>query len=215
MLSLPFMQFLTLIIMGALSLTVSSTAHAGETTVADYGDLYMSETKQAETLPWQVGAAYSYELSNPYLNVNGVNVSGARNLNRYLGAGLQVSRFFTSQTAVTSAVEKNLNSDGITQTVRRPSYSLYGTVAVTPLSGRLNLFSATAMPFDLVVTAGGGTVSYLGLPNTMAMLWSVAPQIMATKNLGLSVSIGQEIEDPFSRNSFARLEGKVGTFVRF
>lgn len=186
-----------------------------EQSVVDYGTLYLHESRQPVEHPWYAGAAYGMELSNPYLNVSSLNLQVGRHLNRYLLIGAQAYRYFVSQSTLTQAVEQKMRSREISQVVAYPRDSFYGFVSIIPLAGRLNLFSATSLSFDLVGSIGGGIVRYFGSHPIASLVWSVEPRIMATERLGFGVSFGQEIEEPLSNENLARSEIKLGTFLRF
>lgn len=193
----------------------SSEKRAVPASAADYGSLYMIESRSTEVKPIIIALAYQRELSNPYLDVNGVNLQAGYALSRHVMFGAQFSRYFATNSTLTFEVESRLKTREITQSVKQPHLSGYGVVGLTPLAGQLNFFSRKAIPFDLVVTVGGGTVRYLGEGYSPAAMWSVSPQVMATANVGIQVSFGQELEAPFSNNALSRLNGKVGTVVRF
>ena len=191
----------------------SPTAEA--LTTADYGTLYMLEKREEQSAPWQLGLSYSHELSNAYLNVSGVNASAERELSSYFGIGAQFSYFFSSQTDVTQQVQSALKTDSIQQKVHAPKLSYFGVLSAKPLAGRLNLFSYTTLPFELVLSSGPGVSVYKDGQSYLSMFWSVSPQFMVSQTFGLNFSIGQEIESPFTNNVLARFEAKVGSVLRF
>ncbi len=194
---------------------LAQAAESDALTTTDYGTLYMLEKRETQVKPWQVGLDYGAQFNNPYLNVQAVTLAAQRNLNAFFSAGVQTSRYFASETTVVSAVEKTLAAQNISQTVQKPVASYYATASVMPLSGRLNLFSYTSVAFDFLVTLGTGAVQHSSGGTNFSTLWLVSPRAMLTPNLGLDISVGQQIEAPLSTDRISNFEGRVGTFVRF
>lgn len=182
---------------------------------AEYGELYVVESLEKKVRPWQLTIEYSREFSNPYLNINGAAVSATRMINRHVGVGAQFAQFFSDETDATRSIQRNLDTQRISQSVERPSNSFYGLVTMVPLAGQLNLFSRSALPFELALNAGLGRAGYSERPSHFALLWSVSPQLLVSDFVGVRIGIGQEYEAPFTDDALARWEGRLGAFVRF
>ncbi len=210
------MKKIYLILISILSFHYVLANDTTPTQVADYGDVYLMEERTEDKSKWAARLSYSFELSNPYINVHGVNASVMHRFSKYLQVGGKYIKYFNTRSELTQVIEERLLTNSITQSVFGPSDSAYALFGITPLSGRLNLFSATSMPFELSLYAGAGATRYMNNLTLDSYTWSAQVDGFFTDHLGLFTSVGQQIESLLSKPStIARFEIQVGMAYKF
>ena len=183
---------------------------------AQYGSIYLLDHREPVTRKWTVGAEYLRQFNNPYLDIQGLTLTVARDVGAFFSVGAQVTRYMTSQTETANAVGAALAVHGVFQSITTPEWSAFVTGSVAPISGRLNLLSAVALPFDLRLTLGAGARrEFAGHNNAAALLWAISPRAMVSRWLGFDLSLGQQIGGIGGDGVVANFDARFGTFVRF
>lgn len=180
-----------------------------------YGELMLIEKEENPTPPWQLELSGMQEFSNPYLDILGVSVSAKKSLGPFVYVGVEYTKYSASDSEVNESVAANLATDTITQTVFRPSGSIYGVGSVIPISGHLNWFSARSVPFEMEVTLGYGVVSYEDKDNEGALLWRIGPRAFVSEVVGIHFQFGQEIEAVFGDDRVTKSHARIGIVTRF
>lgn len=209
--NLPVIAMLSLL----LGIAVASQANAATEDPPSYGELMLIEKEENPTPPWQLEISGMQEFSNPYLDILGVSVSVKKSLGAFVYLGLEYTKYSTSDSEVNKSVAANLQTDTITQTVFKPSGSIYGVASVIPISGHLNWFSARSVPFEMEVSLGYGTVTYEDKDSEGALLWRIGPRAFVTKVVGIHFQFGQEIESVFGGDRVTKSHARIGVVTRF
>jgi hypothetical protein len=204
----------------SLALLASGTiARAAETptpiSLADYGSLYVDVKRDEHPSNWRASASYSYELSNPFLNLHGFTGSFQRFLGRYALLGGQLTGYASNGTDLMRLTTEQLSTQSIQQVVERPAYSAFVTATVVPLSGYLDFFGNKPLEMEISVTLGVGLSAYHSADARQSLLWSVRPAAFLSRHWSIEAGIGQEIESVFDSTSLVRLQGTAGLAYQF
>lgn len=194
-----------------------STPNAKGTT---YGELLLIEKQMEPVRDWQLEVSGMQEFSNPYLDVNGVSGAFKKSIGPFVFLGPEFTRYFTEESEVSKTVAQNLKTDTIRQSISVPISSYFGVASIVPISGQLNWFNRSSLPFELELTIGYGSVQYkkesgAGKRNEGAVLWRIGPRAFITQTIGLQLQFGQEVESPLANARVTRSHARVGVLARF
>ena len=120
--------------------------------------LYMIQKPFESRGDLQLG--YGYGFMNPYENLHHVVLKANYRYSPNWQFGLAGSYINAVKNDATKTLEASLGSVQIKTEFQNPEYSLHATFASIPLSGLLNFFSKSVVPFDLVFGAKAGITQY-------------------------------------------------------
>ena len=104
------------------------------------GEVYLEETAQKD-YQHLLNLRLDYDLSSPYINIYGLTGAYETYLNPYLTLGGAYTYYLKQTNPLAVAVEENLRTDKISQTILTPRYSFGAYSRLISLRGFLNLFS--------------------------------------------------------------------------
>lgn len=205
-----------------LSLLISTFSNAADTpnemptSDLDYGEMYVIQKHEAAIKRWETAVSYSFGFSNPYINSHGFNLSFNRQLSEFFLIGVSGSYFVNSNSNLTSELQTNLSSQGVTSFIYKPQSNSYLTFTTIPLSGILNWFGKKSMNFDLPIGIGAGIATYYGYtPITPSLRVFVTPKLMFTETIGATAGISSSWDRFSSGDWHNRVETIFGALVRF
>lgn len=126
----------------------------------NYGDLYLAVDSKAPLADLSLG--YRIGFSNPYFYSHGLTASGRVYAFEQIGF-IEVEGVYYSPQAnrMNQEIRDLLDDQGLDALIFQPRYSVGIRAGVKALSGLLNFFSYSVVPFDLSLSASVGRASYL------------------------------------------------------
>lgn len=199
-------------------LVASSFASAGdESTVSteDYGEIFVLEQRTQDLSQFRASVEYAHELSNPYLNIDGVALGLQKSLSRFFWLGLQGTLYRSEQTKLINAVSGELRKSEADLQADPPEYSVHGVLDVIPLAGNLGFFGNHPLEFELDLLLGMGAVAYRS-DTVDSLAWMIKPTVYLSRHWSLYAGFGQELESVFSADErLLRLKAGTGLAFRF
>ena len=178
-----------------------------------YGDIYWAEDRAVDTSSGRIGLRYQHELSNPYLNIDGLQLSAAKSLSRFVHVGGAITGYRSEETDLLRSLNSTLRSQNAGVQADKPTMSGYGTLTLVPFAGHLNFFGTRPVELELAATLGPGMVFYQDM-SAFAVEWMIQPSARISARWSVELTIGQEIESPFGADQLNRLFGGVGLVYR-
>jgi hypothetical protein len=175
-----------------------------------YGDVYLIEQREQKSGSWQLGAAYTYGFSNPYIAVHGVQPEGNLRLGEFFMIGVAPTVFTTSDKGLASELQRELGLQNIQSKIFRPLYSAHAQVSVLPLSGMLNWFGTNAVRFDLRAGVGFGGTQFsdsTGVAPSAKLF--LLPEVHLSRHFGLNAGL-QVVFDRLPQSAW---QNRVDTLV--
>jgi hypothetical protein len=179
----------------------------------EYGELYVLEQNDKETPNWNLGLNYSYELSNPYINLHGMTLTVEHSLSKYLYAGILLTYYVSSQTYLMQTLYQELARDNILADSQVPKYNALAILTLKPLAGHMNFFGNKPVNLEVGLRVGVGYVSYPSEGILPALFWSLRPAVYLSKSILLETGLGQFWDGCFSDKSLVHLRIEAGLTV--
>lgn len=213
---LKFISLMLLPLFFACSFAWADTNTSDALSSSEYGTLYVLENLEKQNYSWRTGLNYGFEFGNPYNNVFGAGLNLECALGRFVWLGVQATKYHSSESALMTALGKNLSDKGIDHTFLSPTYSVFPIVTLVPLSGHLSVLGHTPLELELNIRMGFGRTFYGENAGRNGVLWSILPILKLTQRWGLQMAVSQEIESPLDEeNRMARTRGELGVSLQF
>jgi hypothetical protein len=149
---------LSTLLTGLLCICASRPAMSQSNDSTRAKNLYMVQKPIDNWGDIQLG--YGYGFLNPYENLHHFVLKANYRFHPNWQAGIQGSYIKAIKNEATRVLEASLGGVNIKTEFQNPQYSLHATVGMIPLSGLLNFFSTSVVPFDLVVGLKAGITNY-------------------------------------------------------
>lgn len=193
----------------------SSQVEARGISEMEYGDLFLSQQKDAIETPWFLGLGYQYGFNNPYLNVHGIQTQLGYRFGRFFQLGAAFTFMANNETGLAERLRIELGAQGIDSRVARPFFNSELQVGVIPLSGVVNLFSLKAVTLELPILVGLGASRYSNRSQwDPSLSLAIQPQIFFTPRLGAQLSLRTRGEHFGAGEWQNRVEAGIGFIGR-
>lgn len=127
---------------------------------SEVGKLFFSEEKKGKQKIHEISIQFSKMIDNNLIESESAGPEYKYILNSYLKFGIS-SRFnFIKESKDTIYLQRTLSFDGINQILNRPDFSIYSTMSITPINGKINSYNKYYLSFKLNIEAGLGATRY-------------------------------------------------------
>lgn len=175
---------------------------------------YAVEKNSHPERKFEIRGAFGYDISNPYLNVLGGQLSGYYLINKFFAAGVEIAANTTAQKEYAKELENELKRHNYRLDMFAPDYGIVAVGRFVPLSGLVNLFSNSVIKTELGILLRGGSMHYktLGFGPTVGTGFDVTFEF--NTGFGMHTSLVWDWDKP-SNDWLNRTSFRVGPSFRF
>lgn len=177
--------------------------------------LYYAVERQFPEKRWEGRATFTYDFSNPYLQVAGAHGALYWSMNRFLSFGLEGGAYTSSTRDSAVALAETLRRHGNRLDIATPDYGFVGVVRMTPISGLVNIFSSNVMQADVSIALRGGATRYVGLGWGPTLGTGLEVNLRAPSGWGLLTSLVLDWDRTSDSTWQSRIGVRVGPTYRF
>jgi hypothetical protein len=159
----------------------------------DYGEVYYAETQDRLAPKLHLGIGYAFNISNSFLDLNGVVGNLQTRVWKYFSAGL-VGLINTSELSSAGDEIRRLETVDIRVKIPVPRWGIFAASSGQIMLGRWNLMNLFPLESEIVLEGGLGFINRGQDTNgpqeyQASYLWSMEHRVHVSRAIGIFISV--------------------------